>query len=94
MVVVTASPESAARSRKARAVDVRERGDSRASRTPTTVQVGRADGCLVSFLRQPVQQTTAEAGGCRVLPEWIWVLVVVAALFVVLIAVLRLARRR
>jgi hypothetical protein len=27
-------------------------------------------------------------------PEWIWVLVVIVALFAVLIAVLRLARRR
>jgi hypothetical protein len=30
----------------------------------------------------------------RAMPEWIWVVVVIVALFAVLIVVLRLARRR
>jgi hypothetical protein len=42
----------------------------------------------------PSRWATAALGRSRAMPEWIWVLVWVVALFVVLIAVLRLARRR
>jgi hypothetical protein len=37
---------------------------------------------------------TEPLGRSRAMPDWIWVLVVVVALFAVLIAVLRVARRR
>jgi hypothetical protein len=37
---------------------------------------------------------TATLGGSRTMPEWYWVLLVILVLVAVLMAVLRLARRR